>query len=364
MSATESRSEPATQVEKVKNLYNRDEYLDAYKLTSELGQDSTDVQRLSTDELIMASRLAARLGGLRLSRWLLREALKRDPLNPRVRYFARYVRSSRLRLLDELKTFNAQPDLGGDDPELRASWYASYGFTWATLRDFDRAYECFALAHSLAPNDSWVLTCESDALGMADRWSDSLASAERAWEADPGSPFDANCLGTSLLHFGRVQESADPLNITADSSQSYQLVAEACWHQCALAETLEGQQRRHLLERARTLADKLPSLAPLADRDAKTTFARVQLDIAELADDHAEIERWSTQLRSPFHRQLLRNLNKNAAGNPIRLPFRRTIHTHETCVPARVAVALSAGGVVLFTQGTAAAVPLGRTAGR
>src|SRR5260370_23208312 len=276
MSALESRAESVSQLAKVQNLYDRHQYLDAYNLTSELWQDSTDLQRLSTDELIMASRLAARLGGLRLSRGLLREALKRDPLNPRARYFARYVRSPRLRVLDELKTFNAQPDLGGDDPEWRASWYASYGFTWATLRDFDRAYECFALAHSLAPNDSWVLTCESDALGMADRWSDSLASAERAWEADPGSPFAANSLGTSLLHLGRVQESRDRRHITPENSPSYQLVADACVHQCALAETLEGQQRRHLLERARTLADKLPSLAPLADRDAKTTFARAQ----------------------------------------------------------------------------------------
>jgi predicted Zn-dependent protease len=361
MSASESRSEPAIQLAKVQNLYDRHQYLDAYNLTSELWQDSTDVQRLSTDELILAGRLAARLGGLRLSRWLLREVLKRDPLNPRVRYFARYVRSSRLRLLDELKTFNARPDLGGDDPELRASWYASYGFTWATLRDFDRAYECFALAHSLAPNDSWVLSCESDALGMADRWSESLASAERAWDADPGSPFAANSLGTSLLHLGRVHESADRLHIAAENSQSYQLVAEACWHQCALAETLEGQQRRHLLERARSLAEELPSLAPLADRDAKTTFARAQLDIAELADDHAEIERWSTQLRSPFHRQLLRNLNKNAAGKRIRLPFRRTIQTHETCVPASVAVALSAGGVVISTEEMAADITFGGT---
>jgi predicted Zn-dependent protease len=361
MSVTESRSEPAIPLAKLQDLYDRHQYLDAYTLTSELWQDSTDVQRLSTDELILASRLAARLGGLRLSRWLLRETLKRDPLNPRVRYFARYLRSSRLRLLDELKAFNAQPDLRGDDPELRASWYASYGFAWAALRDFDRAHECFALAHSLAPNDSWVLTCESDALGMADRWSDSLASAERAWEADPGSPFAANSLGTSLLHLGRVQESADRLHSAAENSQSYQLVAQACWHQCALSETLEGQQRHHLLERARTLADKLPSLAPLADRDAKTAFARAQLDIAELADDHAEIERWSIQLRSPFHRQLLRNLNKNTAGKRIRLPFRRTIQTHQTCVPASVAVALSAGGVLISAEEMAAEITFGGT---
>src|SRR5262249_7131050 len=152
--------------------------------------------------------------------------------------------------------------------------------------------------HSLATNDSWVLTCEASVLGMADRWSDALAAAERAWEVDPGSPFAANSLGASLLHLGRVQEAADRLNDSADTSQSYQVVIEACWFQCAVAETLEDRKRHNCLERARSLAAKLPSLAPLADRDTKTNFVRVQLDIAELADDHAEIEHWSAELRS------------------------------------------------------------------
>src|SRR5260370_39717254 len=74
MSATESRSEPAIQLAKVQNLYDRHQYLDAYNLTSELWQDSTDVQRLSTDELILASRLAAPLAWLRIARCLLRAA--------------------------------------------------------------------------------------------------------------------------------------------------------------------------------------------------------------------------------------------------------------------------------------------------
>ena len=107
MSGTESRSESAIQLAELQDLYDRHQYLDAYNVTLELWQPSTDVLRLSTEELILAGRLAARLGGLRLSRWLLREALKRDPSSPRVRYFARGLQSARLRLLDDLKTFNA-----------------------------------------------------------------------------------------------------------------------------------------------------------------------------------------------------------------------------------------------------------------
>src|SRR5215469_12342257 len=143
MSVTESSFEAVIEFGKLQGLYDRHQYLDAYSLTSGLWQDSTDIRQLSTEELILASRLAARLGGGRLSRWLLRKALKRDQFNPKVRYFARNIKSSKERLLNDLRAFNAQPDLGGSDPDLRAFWYASHGFAWATLRDFDRAHECF-----------------------------------------------------------------------------------------------------------------------------------------------------------------------------------------------------------------------------
>jgi len=362
MSATKPTAEPPIQLSKLQALYDRHLYLDAFSLTAELWKSSTDVQQLSTDELILAARLATRLGGQRLSRWLLRTAFRRDPNNPRVRYFVRHVPFSRVRLLDELRAFNAQPDLGGDDPELRASWYASHAFMWATLRDFDRAYECLAAAHALSPNDSWVLTCESNTLGVADLWSDALHSAERAWELDPGSPFAGNSLGASLLHLGQVQEAADRLAAAAENSQTYQIVIEACWYLCALAETLEGHLQHQALDRARTLAAQLPGLAPLADREAKRMFARSNLDIAERADDYPAIEHWSTQLRSPFHRQLLRNFSKNPEGKRIRLPFRRTIQTHETCVPASISVALSAGGVVISPEEMAAEITFGGTA--
>src|SRR5215472_3212383 len=275
MCAAESGAGPATRLSKLQDLYDRHLYLDAYTATADLWKRSTNIRSLSIDEIVLGGRLAARLGGMRLSRWLLREAVERDSDNPTVRYFSRHIQSPKVRLLNELRAFIAQPDLGGHDPELRAAWYASYAFTWATLRDFDRAHECLSVAHGLSPDDSWILSCESNVLGMADRWNDALASAERAWELDPGAPFAANSLAASLLHLGRVQESADRLDSAAETSQSFQVVAEASWYQCALAEMLEGEQRRQRLERARALANGLSRLAPLADRDAKIALARV-----------------------------------------------------------------------------------------
>ncbi len=345
----------------VKILYDCHRYLDAFASSAAFWTPATRIDDLSTDDVILAGRLASRLGGSRLSRWLLRTAFNRDPSNPRARYFARGLRCARWRMLDDLRAFERQPDLGGDDIEVRAAWLASYAHTWAALRDFERAYDCLDRARALAPDDSWCLSCESNVHGLADRRADALQAAERAWEIDPGAPFAAASLGNSLLSLGRVEECATRLAASAERSQSYELVADACWRQCALAETLEGSERQAVLEGADRLAARLMDVAPLADRDARTTIARIRLDIADLSNDYAGIEEWAAQVRAPFYRQVLANLRQNPGGHRIRLPFQRTIQSYDTCLPASLSAALSAVGVFVSADEIASAVTFGGT---
>lgn len=343
------------------SLYDRHRFLDLYALTSQYWDKTTDVNSLPVEALILGARLAARLGGPRLGRWLLREALRRDPSDPAVRYFAHGVNARRVSPLDELKDLIANPDLGGDDPELRASWSAWAAYLWAMLRDFDRAHDSLRLAHSLHPDDSWVLHLESGVYGLADRWPEALRSAERALEVDPGAQFALSSLGLALVNLGRVEESARRLSAEAESGQSFEIVLAACWHQCALAETLDGERQRDVLEHARRLAGRLAGLMPLADRETLNSVARTNLDIAGLADDYGGIERWSSEVHSPFHRQMLANLERNKAGTRVRLPFRRTIQKYETCLPSSLAAALSAGGIEISANEMAAAITFGGT---
>lgn len=361
MSSQTTSGGEAALTSQLQHLYDRHLYLDAFALSERYWKAPPDLQRLSTAELVLAGRLAARLGGPRLSRRLLRTAAERDPADPRVRLFTSHMRFPRRRLLDDLRAFEQQPDVGGDDPELRASWYASHATLWAGLRDFPRAHDCLDRARSLSPDDSWVFICESGVLGLADRWADALRSAERAWEVDPGSPSAAASLGICLLNLGRVEESASRLDAAAGRSQSLDLVLDACWHQCGLAETLDGCERESAIERATRLADRLPSLAPLADRESRVAMARARLDIAALSDDYVQIERWASEARSPFHRQLVASLRKNAEGHRIRLPYHRTIQRHDACLPASLAAALSAGGVTMAADDIAAEITSGGT---
>jgi tetratricopeptide (TPR) repeat protein len=264
-------------------------------------------------------------------------------------------------VFDQLRALEEQADLGGDDLELRACWFAWQAVTWASLRDFARAETCIEHADRLAAKDSWAWSCESQVRGLADRWEDALKAAERAWEMSPGAPYAAQSLGDSLIHLGRVQESAKRLAAAADDSESYEVALLACWHQCALAETLNGEERLQVLDRAHGLAENLPALAPLADRETVPVFARARLDISVQLDDYEQVERWAREVDSPFYRRVLENRQKNPSGRRILLHFRRAIQRHEACLPTSVSSALAAMGVRLDPDMMASEITYGGT---
>ena len=124
---------------------------------------------------------------------------------------------------------------------------------------------------------------------------------------------------------------------------------------------MDGEERRQALDRAGGLAENLSALAPLADRETQSVFARARLDIAALLDDHEQMEKWAREVRSPFHRQVLENLRKNPTGRRILLPFRRAIQKHDACLPASISSALATMGVDLEADAMAAEITYGGT---
>jgi predicted Zn-dependent protease len=260
-----------------------------------------------------------------------------------------------------LREFEANPNICAEDPEMQAAWLASHAVTWAFLRDFSTAHKCLDRARSLRDKDGWVTSCESDVLGLEERWSEALNSAELAWEIDSGTPHAARSLAKSLLNTGRVHEAAERLTVASENCQSFEVVHLACWYQCALAETLEDDRRRLILRLAERLAARLPTLMPLADRDSRRVVARTYLDIAEMSDNHAEMERWAEEARIPFYRKILSNLRQNSKGPRKRLPFARTIQKHQACLPTSLASALATVGQHLDPDVMASEITFGGT---
>ena len=345
----------------LQDLYDHHRYLDAFAFTQRHWESPQDIRRLSIDELLFAGRLAARLAGPRLSRWLLRQAATREPANPCVRLHTDHLWIRGQRRLEALRALEQQPDVGAGDARFRVDWHVNQAWTWAVLRDFERARRCLDDARALSVEAAWVFVCEAGILGLEDRWADALTPAKQAWDLDPGSPFASIAIGTCLLNLGRVEESSARAWAAAGESQSWELVLDACWHHCALAETRDRRERKAALDRAIRLADRLPHLAPLADRESRMVLARARLDIASLSNDDSQIERWADEVRSPFHRQLTANLRRNTTGRRTRLSHHRTVQKHGACLPTSVSVALSAGGHTVDADEIAAEVTFGGT---
>jgi len=118
-----------------------------------------------------------------------------------------------------------------------------------------------------------------------------------ASEADPGAVFAINCLGTALINLGRVEEVSRavclPQGNPASLKKSLRMHAGIS---ARLRKPSTGIRDALFSTAPRTLAARLPGLMPLADRETLKSVARINLDIAELADDYAGIERWSAEI--------------------------------------------------------------------
>src|SRR6516165_4006506 len=124
----------------LQRLYDTNRFLEAFHQSADYWSPARRVDDLSSDELILGGRLAARLGGRRLSRWLLRAAFNRYPSEPRVRYFASHVHRRRSKLFEQLREWESSPELPGADSRTQADWLASLALVWASVRDFTAAH--------------------------------------------------------------------------------------------------------------------------------------------------------------------------------------------------------------------------------
>ena len=117
---------PIPDLTTVSDLYESARFMDLWRLTQPLWHDRSLVQRLTVDELIMASRAASRLGSSRWYRALLRAAVDREPQNQRVRYYAGGLARRSTSLFDLLRDLEDNTPDRFDDPTLEASWRSSH----------------------------------------------------------------------------------------------------------------------------------------------------------------------------------------------------------------------------------------------
>ena len=345
----------------VLGLYEANRFLDAYEATGPLWRRPEVADELTVEQLVHAGRLAGRLGGQRLRRWLFRLAYLREAENPLVVYFVGDGRSGRIHVLEDLIRFERRGDLSSGSPEWDASWHGHQAMVWAWVRGFDRAHELLARAKEADFERAWVSTCEAWVLCHEDRWDEALTAAEQAWDASPGNPAAAVILKRVLGKMGRLAEAVDRLLPVAQAGQSCETLAIALSGMTALAERSDPQQRDRLAGSAYELCGRLHDLAPLADRETNAEIAHLRMHAAMILGDRELMSRHAADVRAGFLRAVCANLEAHPGGRQFVLPYRPVFQKHMTCMPSSIAAAAGVFGVALDEDALAAELTYGGT---
>jgi tetratricopeptide (TPR) repeat protein len=343
----------------IQALYDAGRFVDAYAgggaaLIAEARADELDPRGL-----VLAARLAQRLGSSALCHALLRRADRRAPDDLWVRYFAQRIRV-RSTYLDVVRSAEGEPPDPTYPAELHASWWASLAGTYGELRDFERAHACLDRARAVGVDRAWVDIMTISVLLHEDRAAEAATLAEATWASAPGNPGAASSLADALGRVGRMREAAEQL--VAHTSAHPQSIEVRLTALHALASSVErdgaGADATATLH---ALAHGLEDLAPLADRAQREAHGIARTRVAEVVQDREAFRSHVRALRSPFFRAVSKNLEANPCGERVLVAHRFERQRHDTCLPASVASALGAFGVDVDQDALAAQVTFAGT---
>ena len=348
---------PIPDLTTVSDLYESARFMDLWRLTQPLWHDRSLVQRLTVDELIMASRAASRLGSSRWYRALLRAAVDREPQNQRVRYYAGGLARRSTSLFDLLRDLEDNTPDRFDDPTLEASWRSSHAVMLARVRDFDRAHDQLKRAHDCGRDDGYVFCNQSRVFLIEDRWDEALSTAQASWAASPGQPYAADALHQSLSALGREHEALDfLLEHIRNGGQSGDCVAIALSAAFGVAGRMDEDERPAFMAEMMQVTQKLDDLFPLADRHSVRSANHARLYAAFLARDWDRLRQLSPVADVPFFNALTKNLAQNPAGVRKLVPHKPIRQRHNTCLPASLAVVAGSAGVDIDQDAVADAI--------
>ena len=127
------------------------------------------------EAMLLAARIAIRVGGATLSHWLARRAWRLAPDNPHARCRYAYALTCTRGPYAAWRWMEESVEPEGE--ELQAEWRGLRGQLAASLRDFDAAEMWLARADAQSPNSAWLHLCRGFVLQEEDRYEESLASA-------------------------------------------------------------------------------------------------------------------------------------------------------------------------------------------
>lgn len=312
-------------LKQINDLYDQGLYLQAHAVGL---AGWGDVQQWPEPAgLVMGSRIAYHLGGVRLSDWMMRRAYCNAPNDGETLYYYAYTTLRRNGPYRAWRWMLERSELPENmTADTKSSWYALQGEIAATLRDFPTAERLLAQARETAPDSAWIRVCASYILEAQDRYDAALAEAQAGLELRP-------------FYRPAVQASAHLYSLMDRDQDAIALLQAADERQesGAIAAHLFG----YLMElKQYPAADKMLSryvtLSPLLEKKQHKWLSAQRAEVSYYLGDYDAAIAHAENSNSEFHKAVAERLRDpvNREAPAVILPVGFVRQHRLTCAPA------------------------------
>jgi tetratricopeptide (TPR) repeat protein len=314
----------------VRRLYEAGRFLDAFTVSREAGElrDWSGARAR-----IMGARLAARLMGERLRRYLVLTTWRESPLDAEACLYRGYDMFESKGPLAVWRFTDDLARLQGLTSIVRADLLALRERVPIVYRDFGVAWRLLEEARAIAPDAAWIRNEIATCLAMEERPEEALAACDDLLARWPGYPPAIGLRASLLTRLARVDEALCALDGARAVLQSPELVGYL------IALKRDRDDFHGMLE----LLDEWERLSPLAEPDARRWLAGSRCDALCLAGDYAhaamEARRVDAGPSHPYYHALAERLTDDVRSpRRVRLGLPKEVQSHRTCGPATLAM--------------------------
>jgi tetratricopeptide (TPR) repeat protein len=311
-----------TQLQPIKELYNRGLYLQAYDAATRLAPLN---EWEGTEALLLAGRMAGMLGAPKLMRRLHLKAWREDRAHPEaIYYYARAILDWRgpwrawmfMRRIEEL------PDA---DVTMQSDWYGLKAGLFGLLRDFDAADELIFKAESLTPENPWLFVEKASVFESEDRYDDAVTAAQHSLKLRPFYRPAVQTLAHLLAILDREAEARILLEDAVKNTECLPLLIQLAQLQVDVG---DYQAARQNFQRAL-------QLSTLLEREMREWLSGRLAEATYLCGDKTEAIELFNQAGEGFYRTIAERLAKASEDQKrVLLPVGFIRQHHVTCAPA------------------------------
>ncbi len=320
----------------IRDLYNAHRFRDAYDDTRTFWDQGELPPDLETADLILAGRLAERLGGLRLSRQLWRLAQDREPQHPDVILFAEDRLDRRSSYYTFLNKFEERSELEGATEETQMYWMAGRAHALGVMRDFRAAEHTLARVKERFGEHDWLTLIEGEIAFARDRWAASEELAMQVFETSPLMYHNLLLLSRIAVRRRNIPALLERFESIRESVQDYEIAYLHTWYLVAFAERSTGSEKAEGIRMASIITERYDDMVPLADRHIRKRLALSRLDVATVKGDRETVLQEAKHTRSKWHDTLAQNLSQNPDGERRFVQHRPVWQIRNTCLPCSV----------------------------